>query len=1099
MRYSLGLDIGTASVGYAVLNEDINRIEYVGVRIFERPENPKNGESLALPRRTKRSMRRRFNRRKQRLNYLKNYFVEHNLLGREEINNILDPTKEPKFDPYELRSRGLSEKLSNDELFAALYCIAKRRGYKSNRKKLEESDKESGRVLTAIKNNASMFEKYQTIGDALHRDEKYKSNKRNKRDSYENSFIREDFEKEAKKLLESQQWSEAAIEELFHDPSKRWGGIFDQRPFMTKELIEKMRGNCIFEKGEKRAWKASYTFDLFRLAQDTINLAFIDEDGVEYSLSSEQIAQIVELAKNTKSVKYKHIRKLLEEDGGKISFKYIRGQKRDEAIEKAEDHEFCSLKYYHAIKKNLTADDFSKIEQNIDDFDQIGYILTVCKDDATIETELKKLNLSGESIEKLLKQNFSGFAHLSIKALRKITPHLLAGDTYDKAVEAEYPGEFAAKLSGDSNVLPPLSEVELSQITNPVVKRTIGQTRKIINAIIGKYGAPAQIKIECTNELAKSFKERKTISDTQEENRRANDARVEKLKELGVVTPTGQQILKYRLREEQLCKCAYCGKSLGPEIFHDDKLTEVDHIIPFSRCGNDSNSNKVLVCSQCNQEKSSKTPFEKWGNDTARWQIITDIANSLAIANPRAKDAKVKRILAENAPKEEWNSRALNDTRYIMKFMSQYIKKNLKFSDECKGAQKVILPTGFITSYLRKMYHLGAKDRDFNNCHHAVDACVIASVSQKQIQKFALWNRCKEEGASYHTEISFDDNGELVQKTHKEYEEMTAELLPWEDFDKEVKIRCGMTHDQTQVEDEEEFRDKLKCFASYDEEFLSKVKPIFVSRMPKRNTKGSAHKDTVRSIKSKDGENRTTKKRLDEKFTLDDLNNSILVESDKVLYNQLKKLLEEKGKEAFAEPIYKNDKRFDKNGRPLSPVTSVKVYAKNPLSSGILINHGTQYVNNGDIVKLEVYRRKKDTGDGYDYFGAPVYVHALHKKGPREILPTPVGRGKAQQAVYNAMRTPDGHIFADEKFGFEKVTDVYPNDYIRIYLNDGRIAEGYYISYDISNTRISFINHSAADKTQGNLLRIYLSSATNFELLNISLLGDNYKPAKKKE
>ena len=349
MRYSLGLDIGTASVGYAVLNEDINRIEYVGVRIFERPENPKNGESLALPRRTKRSMRRRFNRRKQRLNY----FVEHNLLGREEINNILDPTKEPKFDPYELRSRGLSEKLSNDELFAALYCIAKRRGYKSNRKKLEESDKESGRVLTAIKNNASMFEKYQTIGDALHRDEKYKSNKRNKRDSYENSFIREDFEKEAKKLLESQQWSEAAIEELFHDPSKRWGGIFDQRPFMTKELIEKMRGNCIFEKGEKRAWKASYTFDLFRLAQDAINLAFIDEDGVEYSLSSEQIAQIVELAKNTKSVKYKHIRKLLEEDGGKISFKYIRGQKRDEAIEKAEDHEFCSLKYYHAIKKNL--------------------------------------------------------------------------------------------------------------------------------------------------------------------------------------------------------------------------------------------------------------------------------------------------------------------------------------------------------------------------------------------------------------------------------------------------------------------------------------------------------------------------------------------------------------------------------------------------------------------------------------------------------------------------------------------------------------------------------------------------------------------------
>lgn len=37
MRYSLGLDIGTTSVGWAVINEDRNRIEDLGVRIFERP------------------------------------------------------------------------------------------------------------------------------------------------------------------------------------------------------------------------------------------------------------------------------------------------------------------------------------------------------------------------------------------------------------------------------------------------------------------------------------------------------------------------------------------------------------------------------------------------------------------------------------------------------------------------------------------------------------------------------------------------------------------------------------------------------------------------------------------------------------------------------------------------------------------------------------------------------------------------------------------------------------------------------------------------------------------------------------------------------
>lgn len=67
MKYSLGLDIGTTSIGWAVINEDKQRIEDLGVRIFECPENPRNGESLAKPRRDARSTRRRLKRRRERL------------------------------------------------------------------------------------------------------------------------------------------------------------------------------------------------------------------------------------------------------------------------------------------------------------------------------------------------------------------------------------------------------------------------------------------------------------------------------------------------------------------------------------------------------------------------------------------------------------------------------------------------------------------------------------------------------------------------------------------------------------------------------------------------------------------------------------------------------------------------------------------------------------------------------------------------------------------------------------------------------------------------------------------------------------------------
>lgn len=60
MNYSLGLDIGTTSCGWSVINLDKKRIEDLGVRIFEGAENPKNGQSLATPRREKRGMRNVF-------------------------------------------------------------------------------------------------------------------------------------------------------------------------------------------------------------------------------------------------------------------------------------------------------------------------------------------------------------------------------------------------------------------------------------------------------------------------------------------------------------------------------------------------------------------------------------------------------------------------------------------------------------------------------------------------------------------------------------------------------------------------------------------------------------------------------------------------------------------------------------------------------------------------------------------------------------------------------------------------------------------------------------------------------------------------------
>lgn len=1098
MKYSLGLDMGTTSVGWAVINEDKQRIEDLGVRIFERPENPKNGESLTKPRRDARSTRRRLKRRRERLNYLKEFFVGHNLLSSVQVDNLFkyDKAHEHK-DPYIIRSIAIKEKVSNEDLFIALYHIAKRRGYKSNRKTVEEKDKESGRALSAIKANQPLLAKYDgSVAAALLNDAKFTRHKRNKDSGYENSFIRADFENEILAILYAQKWNDGMISELLYanpnkPETKGKSGLFYQRPFMNNVLINRMRGKCQFE-NKPRAPKSSYSFDIFRLAQDLAHLEYNNET----KLTPEQIKLCVEEFKKTKEPSYGTIRKILGyAKDEKFHFDNIRGkcgadQKENEKIK------FGGLKFYHMVKsalKNLP-DDWRKIENGEDLFDRIGEILTLNKDDESLEKALAEIGISREAKEQLMTINVSGFCHLSFAAIRKITPYILDGNTYDKAIEQAYPGQFSEKLSGDKNELPPLSEDQLYQLTNPVVKRAVSQTRKVINAVIKKYGAPYQIKIECATELAKSFHDRRKMEEQQKENAKYNEAIKVKLEEFGVTNPSGQQIIKYKLYEQQNGKCLYCGASLNVnDVFSNNKNVEIDHIIPFSICGNDGINNKALVCTRCNQEKKDHIPFDVWGGNTERWRNIMTLVNDQKI--PLQKQ---NRLLCEKPPKEGWNKRALNDARYMSRFMSQYIKKNLKFAELGRGKQKVFTPNGTITSYLRKIYGIGSKDRELNNCHHAVDACIIATVSSGQIERASDWNKYRELGAEYQTILIENDNGEMFQMSPGDYDEWRKTLPPWENFAKEVCIRSGMSHDAGRIESLSDFRDKFRQFQTYDEDFLQKIHPLFVSRMPKRSMKGQAHEETLRSPKAKDGDLRLTRMKLDKKAAENYLKyknnknknwleNSVLVGSDKTLYEQLKRLLEEKGKEAFDEPVYKNNKQEDKNGRSLSPVRTIKVYEKKPSTSGTYLNDKTQFADNGKTICLNIYRRKDKAGD-YKFFAAPLYAHSINKSSI-PILPTPIGRSKEEKVEFTAMQNSEGLIMASPENGFELVAKVFPNDYVKIKYND-RTVEGYYVKYGITKGQITLLPHNSTSKDMASTC--YVGQAIEVVILSISVLGDNY-------
>lgn len=1124
MKYSIGLDIGITSCGWSVINLDKKRIEDLGVRIFNAAEDPQKHTSLALPRREKRSSRRRFHRRRARLNYLKQFFIELNLLDKSKITQLLTPHK-GQLNPYILREKALEEKLSTDELLIALYHIAKRRGYKSNRRAESSSDEnENKKTLHAISENQKLLIDYQTVTKALNQNEKFAAHKRNKPNDYSNSFARADFESEITTILNKQaEFYPELTEEKINDLLYRQNyGLFFQRPFMSPELIAKMRGNCQFEKDTPRAQKASVSFEIFRLASDLAHLTY--NNGQK--LTSEEITTCIEKAKEVVTFKYSHIDKILNQTHPEeIIFDYIRGLKKkdlnsdtDEAKKKALNQKFSELKFYHAIKKALAnlPEEWQKLEKNLKLFNEIGFILTANKEDESIIKHLKELNLSKQAIENItsIKQNFTGFCHLSILALDKITPYILEGNTYDKAVVlAGY--NFNDKLSGDQNRLPALTEEESQQITNPVTKRAVSQTIKVVNAIIHKYGAPTRLHIECASELAKSYDKRRQIEDNQKDNQATNQKIVDILKnEYHIVTPNYLQITKYKLYLEQDGKCLYSNQPIDLDrLFTDEHYCEIDHIIPKSRCGNDSLINKALVFNRENQEKRNQTPFEAWGGDTERWQQFkTNVQANLKI-HPRKK----LRLLAEVPPKEDWNSRALNDTRYITRFLSNYFKQHLKFSEDSHGRKKVFTPTGGITSYLRRVWHVGSKDRS-GNLHHAVDATIIALVTEDIIKQCALMNKYIELGANYATKginlskfhhdihsVIDPVTGEIIDLAG--YEKIKEEVLPWPNFDTELRFRATplaifvnelpknkkepkpelaesakLQQKNKSINTLAEWRDQFReIYNDQDELFKNSIHPIFVSRMPKRKGTGSLHQDTVRSPKGiivdpktqkiTTNPNRSSYIRANlENIKLADLENSIIKTDDKSLYQQLKQLLEENDndpKKAFKEPVYKNNIKVDKNGKPLSPVRTIKLIDDKNVKSGILLSRGTQFVNNGSMVRVDIYQ--KEVKGKNQLFYVPIYTHQV-KKGSTRILPTTCG-----------------YDYVDETF--KKLFSLYPNDYI-IMKKDNNTIQGYYIKYNTSNSVITHISNLMPGST--NFKETTGRSLTEIYRLDISILGDNY-------
>lgn len=1055
INYALGLDIGITSVGWSVINLDINRIEDLGVRIFNAAENPKDGASLALPRRAARGRRRLIRRKAYRINRVKKLIVSENILTESELNNIF--TNKDIISVWEARVQGLDRMLSNEEWAKILINLCKRRGFKSNRKN-EAKDKEMGQILTSININAEKMEetKSRTIGELIYKEtiseeDKYKAF-RNKSGEYNRCVSRDMIRSEIHTLFEQQR--KFGNKNASDDVEDKYLEIFNsQRPYSNFEELEKLVGWCTFEKKKyKRAPKNCISAEEFVL-YESINKLSIICNGEKRKLNNEERDLIVNEAFNKKEIKYSGLRKLLslndEERFSTLTYSI------DKDMSKTENTKFISLKGYHEIKKaiehGVNKEYWKNIKGNKKMLNDIAYVLTLGKTDEEIENQLRLRDIPSEIIEAVSDMSFSKFNNLSIEAIDKILPFMKEGYQYNEACEkAGY--DFKAIYKGEKCKKLPV--IEIDEIVNPVVIRSLAQTRKVINAVIDRYGSPIRINIELARELSKNFKDRKAIEKEQKENRDNIDKIKKQLEELMGKVPTGREVLKYRLWQQQRGECAYTQRQIFLENLFSPGYCEIDHIIPFSRCFDDSLSNKVLVMGVENQRKGNRTPYEYFGSDIERWNKY-EIWVKGSHLNYKKKNNLLKKKLSQEEQKE-WKSRNLNDTKYICRYISNFVNSRLEFK-ESESKQKVITINGKATAYLRAVWGL-SKVREDGDKHHALDATIVAVATQGMVQKISHYSKANELKYIRKYDDYIDvETGEIVNLEEYEAERNGILPRPWQGFSQELMLRLS---------DDPKEELKKTPINSYDMDFISNsLRPIFVSRVPFRKIGGKLFKETVYSKKDfKEGYFVSKKKLSDLKEK--DLDNLYNYECDKRLYDAIierMKVFNYDGKKAFVEEFRKPTK----NGELGPVVRSIKVKTTVPFKDGIEVNEGLSAKEG--MVRIDIYEKENK------YFVVPVYRYQIANNS----IPNKAATAKKKE---------DEWTIIDETFNFK--FSIYKNDLIEIKYAKKNGYFGYYDGFDRDSAGITIENHDNSKRYRGIGIK---SGVTLLNKYEVDVLGYYHK------
>lgn len=440
-------DLGSNSLGYAVVNKESKKIVTSGVNVFPMGVNlekgtieiPKNGK-----RREKRQIRRQNFRQRMRKEILARELATHkmfpcietlhekyhgktSLKPRQKWETLIRATplcEELRsffsMNPYELRHRAFEgEKLCLLEIGRILYQMIQRRGY---RETLHDQDLDGTLYVgkpeddkTGIDETQRGIEQFGTLGNYLHHLDPHECRIRNR------YTLRSMYEKEFDLIWQnlSQFYPDILTDNLYrklgfrHQSKSHENGIlFHYRPLRS---MRHLLGKCSFEKAKRVAPMSCLDFERFRAFQFANNIRY---QKAELSQDDKQTVVHLVLA-NQKKFDFVKISKKLKKDPN--LFNYEASDKAPGSPTTAQFSKILGDKWLRMSTKEK--EDLWHHKFWTEDATKLRFILT------------QTYGLNDVQAEQIMKFRLAeGYCNLSRKAIRGILLFMEMGFGYDKAV-----------------------------------------------------------------------------------------------------------------------------------------------------------------------------------------------------------------------------------------------------------------------------------------------------------------------------------------------------------------------------------------------------------------------------------------------------------------------------------------------------------------------------------------------------------------------------------------------------------------------------------------------------------------------------------------